>query len=55
MKNENSNTLTERQQQADFCISCDQRKYSAGRNPDGLCDECNGGLYLNAHNTHKAK
>lgn len=28
-----------------FCPSCDQQKASAARNQDGLCDECNGGVY----------
>lgn len=27
------------------CPSCEHRKASAAKNPDGLCDECNGGIY----------
>ena len=27
------------------CPSCDILKRSAAVNPDGLCDECNGGIY----------
>lgn len=30
----------------DPCPSCGHRKHSATRNPDGMCDECNGGVYL---------
>jgi hypothetical protein len=38
--------LTAEQQLADYCVSCDQRKHSAAQNPDGLCDDCNGGIYV---------
>lgn len=30
----------------DPCPSCGHRKHSATRNSDGMCDECNGGVYL---------
>lgn len=39
----------------DFCVSCDQRKASAKRNPDGLCDDCNGGIYRRKTKAERVK
>jgi hypothetical protein len=40
---------------AERCPSCEIRKASAAKNPDGLCNECNGGVYIKKKGGNKVE